>query len=81
MDGEAPEAPPPAEAPDAKRLAAAAAAARRRGNPTKVGWLGRVRMIIIVSILFVYLLLYSHGNLILEKASHPTIYKRLLKHQ
>ena len=44
VDGEAPEAPPP-EAPDAKRLAAAAAAARRRGNPTKVGWLGRVRMI------------------------------------
>ena len=62
VDGEAPEAPPPAEAPDAKRLAAAAAAARRRGNPTKVGWLGRVRMII-VTISFVYLL-YYHGNLI-----------------
>ena len=41
VDGEAPEA-PPAEAPDAKRLAAAAAAARRRGNPTKKldGWEG-----------------------------------------
>ena len=41
VDGEAPEA-PPAEAPDAKRLAAAAAAARRRGDPTKKldGWEG-----------------------------------------